>query len=905
MVIFSSKNVKDSSSQSQEAQTVGHNIRALIDRLQPLTQGKELTNRQAWELYANFSDVKKDIENMGDDGFILLQEYNYEHVYQLVKEEIIPNMIQHLLWERKEKERAFREWLPNTVINRLTTVLETADTPIHFPIDFGTNNAELEKALNDFLAEEVQHAFSDCMDAILESIWEIVNEKNYIILWDHLSKMKENTLISENMETTIKQCALQHIFSKTSKALLERMNSLYDQLDEARVERNIFVDIWEKEGVQTQISWLQEQIAWGSAAEEFLQQLSNDFENVFIKKLYDICLVVLEENIANSIKNVTDEQEFQNFENADELKEWKQKITFLQDDKKNELVQRYESLKRGVLAMILSKLPRILVKGDDVFFWNEKVAINKSDQSVKKQLWKLEPILNESDKDSIVATFQNRRNKKDIIKPSLSKQLRVQGGQEIQYVYTKKEWQEMMTWQKTLLKDPEFIKLRSERDILKKQLDQALSYKKTFQNSYSGSENNIIIDTTEKRITQLKEKRNKYNLKIINKQNPLFSIQDILNRFPEKQFWEVPSLGDNIVITHQVIEDLQALARLCRRQILKQDGIITLEWEGGVGKNVLIDIYAHYTNRKVFTFPCNNSATKEDLTYQWLINENGTYKLHSKVYEAALTPGAILLFDEINTLPTGVVKLLNGLFDFRRRLTLPYDNEYVKAQEDLLIIGTQNPTHYLWTAPKPQDTISRETTYVVNYPKLKIMQPDWTDVIAYDEALMLYRNSPLYYKFLTIKWHSQEKVNHIKYLIEKKRSYHFLTEEQEKQIADIKNDKLSDPEFVQIWNKVLNESDEEAAKELYGEDAVEGIKDIYTLLQFADHIRNRYIEKMTWINKLEKISNSVSPRDLNKMMSELEEGKTAKEAFMRVYLPSVQDNATRNALKIDLESKSF
>ena len=40
-------------------------------------------------------------------------------------------------------------------------------------------------------------------------------------------------------------------------------------------------------------------------------------------------------------------------------------------------------------------------------------------------------------------------------------------------------------------------------------------------------------------------------------------------------------------------------------------------------------------------------------------------------------------------------------------------------------------------------------------------------------------------------------------------------------------------------------------------------------------------------------------------MSELEEGKTAKEAFMRVYLPSVQDNATRNALKIDLESKSF
>ena len=87
-----------------------------------------------------------------------------------------------------------------------------------------------------------------------------------------------------------------------------------------------------------------------------------------MKRKEKIGLDIEIDELTNSIKNVTDEQEFQNFENADEYKEWKQKITFLQDDKKNELVQRYESLKRGVLAMILSKLPRILVKGDDVFF---------------------------------------------------------------------------------------------------------------------------------------------------------------------------------------------------------------------------------------------------------------------------------------------------------------------------------------------------------------------------------------------------------------------------------------------------------------------------------------------------------------------------------------------------------
>ena len=110
-----------------------------------------------------------------------------------------------------------------------------------------------------------------------------------------------------------------------------------------------------------------------------------------------------------------------------------------------------------------------------------------------------------------------------------------------------------------------------------------------------------------------------------------------------------------------------------------------------MGKNVLVDIFAHYTHRPVFIFPCNKRASKEDLTYQWLIDEQGTYKLNSKVYEAIKTPGAILVFDEINTLPTEVIKLLNGLFDYRRTLTMPYDNEHQKAHDDVLIFGTQNP----------------------------------------------------------------------------------------------------------------------------------------------------------------------------------------------------------------------
>jgi len=63
---------------------------------------------------------------------------------------------------------------------------------------------------------------------------------------------------------------------------------------------------------------------------------------------------------------------------------------------------------------------------------------------------------------------------------------------------------------------------------------------------------------------------------------------------------------------------------------------------------------------------------KEDITFLYEFDpKRGTRRVYASLVEALRTPGAVIFFDEINTLPTSLVKMLNPLFDYRRRLILP------------------------------------------------------------------------------------------------------------------------------------------------------------------------------------------------------------------------------------------
>lgn len=391
----------------------------------------------------------------------------------------------------------------------------------------------------------------------------------------------------------------------------------------------------------------------------------------------------------------------------------------------------------------------------------------------------------------------------------------------------------------------------------------------------------------------------------IKAQMPHFlKVLERLNKMTHKSYGDIPELSSKIKITPYILKNLKWFINLATDQIIRQDGIWILEWEAWVGKNVLIDIFANYTNRPVFTFPCNKRASKEDLTYAWLINENWTYKLHSKVYEAIKTPGAILIFDEINTLPTEIIKLLNGLFDYRRTLTMPYDNEHQKALDDVLIFGTQNPEHYDWTQKLPQDASSRANKLYIDYPSLESMR-EWFPFVNYDEAIISYSNMPYFYKLLEVKWYSKEDIEKINLLKLRKNSKQILNENEEKLVQDFESSLVSEHEFIDSWNNIFNFWKIDEVKQNYWEPFVEWLKDIHTLIKYAYYIRKRYKDKKEWINKLDPIDVSVSQRDLNKMMWLLSTWLSPKDAFIQVYVTSISDMWNRAKIKADLENLVF
>ncbi len=131
-----------------------------------------------------------------------------------------------------------------------------------------------------------------------------------------------------------------------------------------------------------------------------------------------------------------------------------------------------------------------------------------------------------------------------------------------------------------------------------------------------------------------------------------------------------PERKGEFVETEYAVDEMRKIAKNCNRQLKSWKGALIIEGEAGTGKNWMIDHIAHLTNRPVFRFPCDESKEAPELKYllEFMTDEKGgrTVRIPSTVVEALQTEGAILEFDEINTLKPGVVKTLNSLFDSGR-----------------------------------------------------------------------------------------------------------------------------------------------------------------------------------------------------------------------------------------------
>ncbi|MCK9272738.1 AAA family ATPase [Candidatus Gracilibacteria bacterium] len=748
---------------------------------------------------------------------------------------------------------------------------------------------EFDKFIENVIKSEIADIFERNRNKIKE---QIVRDTNY-------SELEENKVFFDNLEhegyikedffEETKQALLDKYLESAFPELKKKIDEIFTWIDEG-IEKNYIVTINPEkvlDNFKSHVQEIRDKIESGTDIEEELKKITEEFEINLFKKISKLYETYFEKVIKIKVDEYDSRADFDKYEKSPEFNAWLKDIDFIVDKqfeliiedknlkntKKNReetkefYLKNYNNLKREILLKNAGKIVKIKKKGDLVNFGDVSFPVYQREKQTS--VWKIDPKV---DKDSVVINFKESKSGLQI-RPSENRKLFKN------FELPKEEYKEIINNFEKIRKTEDYEALFSEKKELMAKLGELRK-----ENKVSLDDENNVPE-----IVEIKKNLKEIKAKLKDAIPHIFKILEVLNRF---KYGEIPSLSDKIKITPYILDNLKKVISLASDQLIRQDGIGILEGEAGVGKNVLIDIFAYYTNRPVFKFACNARTSKEELTYLWLIDKDGTYKLHSKVYEAIKTPGAILILDEINTLPPDVLKLLNGLFDYNRTLTMPYDNEHIKAHPDVIIFGTQNPTHYLGTKPLPQDTGSRANPEIINYPILD-GEKEGTHFVHFDEGLITYANMPYYHKLLDVKGYNEDDIKKFFSLKLKQKSNFELLEEEQEFVDKIEANIMTEQEFVDAWNNIYNFPKKEELKQSHGDLFVEGIEDIHTLIKLANVIRKRYKDKMEGTNRTDFITVSVSQRDLNKMMGKLCEGAEPKQAFLDCYTSLIPDIGVR------------
>ncbi|MCS7262805.1 MAG: AAA family ATPase, partial [Aquificaceae bacterium] len=229
--------------------------------------------------------------------------------------------------------------------------------------------------------------------------------------------------------------------------------------------------------------------------------------------------------------------------------------------------------------------------------------------------------------------------------------------------------------------------------------------------------------------------------------------------------------------------------------------------------------------------------------------KRGTRRVYSDLVKALQTPGAVVYFDEINTLPAGMVKLFNPLFDYRRYLALP-TGELVRAHPEVVLVGGMNPQNYLGVSELPQDIKSRADVLLVDYPPFE----EQGGLYSPDEALIL-------------KDFVQELST------------------------------LSLEEFVYLWHKVVNGLQVKAE----GQERLESsVWKLFELIKIANAVRKAYRAYQTQQSE-EPVDFVFSIRDTIRCARRLGRYASVKELVLDTILPKVSSPLEREILKSIVE----
>jgi MoxR-like ATPase len=339
-----------------------------------------------------------------------------------------------------------------------------------------------------------------------------------------------------------------------------------------------------------------------------------------------------------------------------------------------------------------------------------------------------------------------------------------------------------------------------------------------------------------------------------------------LNGLATKESEDVLGRDPYFVETPHVVETMEKFTRLVNRQRERDQGIVILEGDAGTGKNKIVDHLAYLTHRPIFRFTCSAGKDEQDLKYLLEYDsKKGTYRINSTVVEALETPGAILEFDEINTLKPEVAKILNSLFDHDRALFLGEDKKVVKAADEVLLVGLQNPQHYMGVKPLAETIKSRARIMEVTYPPFEKEggSPNESKQYRADEAMIL-------------------------------RQY----------VAELKD--LDPKEFQLVWDNVVNGKTDPRAADLLTTIRKEKIEDVKEIVSIANKIREAYRayhegksdDPIKFVFSLrESVEAAYEIADVELTEKEKQQGMTrAKKAVQEVIIPKIPVGEERTYL---------
>ena len=299
------------------------------------------------------------------------------------------------------------------------------------------------------------------------------------------------------------------------------------------------------------------------------------------------------------------------------------------------------------------------------------------------------------------------------------------------------------------------------------------------------------------------------------------------------------------------VKNLEKFTAIVKEQSLYSEGILILEGDAGVGKNFLVEVFSALTNRPLYIVPCNSKMEREDITFVYEFDpKRGTRRVYSDLVKALQTPGAVIYFDEINTLPAGMVKLFNPLFDYRRYLTLP-TGEVIKTHKEVILVGGMNPQNYLGVSELPQDIKSRADILFIDYPPFE----EEGGLYSADEALIL-----------------------------------------RDQVPELSL--LSSEDFLYLWHHVVN------GIKVKNKEGIERLEDhiwnLFELIKIANAIRKAYRAYQTQQSE-EPVDFVFSIRDTIRCARRLNKYSDVKALVIDTILPKVSSPLEREILKSLIE----